>query len=251
MPDLLDAGLPAPVQGGFTTRRHGASAASWAAANLALHVQDDPGAVAANRLQLATALGVRVGALAFARQVHGNRVAVVGRSGPVPSGDAGHELPAVDALVTTEPGTVLVMLAADCLPVLLADPVARVVAAVHAGRQGLVQGVLPATVRVMAEHGAEPRRTVAVLGPAICGRCYELPAALADEVEQAVPGSRSTTATGTAATDLAGGASGQLAEAGVTVRRIGGCTLEQPALFYSYRRDGVTGRQAAVVRLPA
>lgn len=240
---LLPAELPAPAYGVFTTRAGGCSGPPWQALDLSLRVGDDPADVAANRALLAAATGLTPAALVFAEQVHGRGVAVV--DGP---SEAAH--PGVDALVTATPGLGLVVLAADCLPVLLADPAAGVVAAAHAGRQGLAAGVLQATLAAMVELGATPAGTSAVLGPAACGGCYELPAALADEVGGQVPGSRATTRQGTASVDLTAGAAGVLAAAGVrTVRRLGGCTLEQPGLFYSYRRDGRTGRHAALVRL--
>ena len=179
-------------------------------------------------------------ALVFADQVHGTSVAVVQapRDEPV----AG-----TDALVTTTPGLGLVVMAADCLPVLLADPAAGVVAAAHAGRAGLAAGVLQRTVGAMHDLGA--REISAVVGPAACGRCYELPDALAEEVGAAVPGSRSTTRAGTAAVDLTAGALRLLREAGVQASAAGGCTIEQPERFFSYRRDGRTGRHAGVVWL--
>jgi YfiH family protein len=178
----------------------------------------------------------------FADQVHGSAVAVVDAApdGPVPG---------TDALVTRTPGLGLVVMAADCLPVLLADAEAGLVAAAHAGRAGLAAGVLQRTLETMAGLGAT--RVTAVVGPAACGRCYELPAALADEVEAAVPGSRATTRTGTPSVDLAAGAVGILTRAAVDVTAVGGCTIEQPDLFFSYRRDGRTGRHAGVVWLGA
>ena len=241
-PELLDAGLPAPARGAFTTRTGGTSLAPYAGLDLALHVGDDPERVAANRAALARAVGLEPDALVFAEQVHGRGVAVV--DAPVPGPVAG-----VDALVTAQRGLGLVVLAADCLPVLLADPVAGVVAAAHAGRQGLVDGVLQAVLSEMAALGADPARTVAVLGPAVCGRCYEVPEAMAAAVEAVVPGSRGATARGTASVDLTAGAQALLADAGVTqVSRVGGGTLEQPQL-YSYRRDGRTGRHGALAVL--
>ena len=158
----------------------------------------------------------------------------------------------MDALVTVTPGLGLAVLAADCLPVLLADVTAGVVAAAHAGRQGLAGGVLQATLAGMRELGALPEQTHAVLGPAVCGACYELPATLADEVGRLVPGSRTTTGQGAPSVDLRAGAAALLRAAGVgRVTHAGGCTVEQPSRFYSYRRDGVTGRHAGVVRLRA
>jgi hypothetical protein len=244
-PSLLDAGLPGAARGLFTTRIGGISPPPWAEFNLARHVQDEPARVNANRRLLANDLGVPPDRLAFAEQVHGAGVVIVdepqpGRPSPFPG---------VDALATTIPGVALVVLAADCLPVLLADPVAGVIAAAHAGRQGLLAGVLPATVRAMIELGAEPARMAAVLGPAVCGRCYELPAELADRVGAGVPGSRSTSRRGKPSVDLAAGARAQLMAAGLgVVRDVGRCTLEDEQLF-SYRREGRTGRHAGAVVL--
>ena len=194
--------------------------------------------MAANREAVRRQTGVD--ALVFADQVHGTQVAVV--DGPL-DGPA----PATDALVTATPRLGLVVMAADCLPVLLADASAGVVAAAHAGRAGLAAGVLQRTLEQMAALGA--RDISAVIGPAACGRCYELPEELADEVGAAVPGSRATTRTGTASVDLTAGATALLQAGGVAVTAVGGCTIEQPGLFFSYRRDGRTGRHAGVVWL--
>lgn len=243
---LLPAGLPRPAVGAFTTRAGGTSAPPYDALDLALHVGDQPAQVLANRGLLAAAAGLDPDGLVFAEQVHGPGVAVVDRT------DAGRTagLPGVDALVTATPGLGLVVLAADCLPVLLADPVAAVVAVAHAGRQGLVSGVLQETVAAMAGLGATPAATRAVLGPAACGRCYEVPPEMAAEVEAAVPGSRATTRTGTASVDLIAGARAVLTGAGLAdVRTAGGCTIEQPDLLFSYRRDGRTGRHAGIAWL--
>lgn len=245
---LLDAGLPPPARGAFTTRAGGVSAPPWDALNLALHVDDEPRRVLANRDLLARAAGLPADRLVHAQQVHGagvvrvDRASSRGRTGGV----AG-----VDALVTTERGLGLVVLAADCLPVLLADPVAGVVAAAHAGRQGLVAGVLQATVAAMVAAGADPARATAVLGPAAGACCYEVPAAMAADVGAAVPGSRSRTRRGTDAVDLRTGAAGVLVAVGVgRVDHHEACTIED-ARFYSHRRDGVTGRHAGLVWLQA
>jgi YfiH family protein len=126
-----------------------------------------------------------------------------------------------------------------------------VVAAAHAGRRGLAAGVLTRTLAAMVELGADPGRVEAALGPAAGGCCYEVPAAMRDDVEAAVPGSAATTTWGTPALDLRAGAGQQLAALGVRdVRVVGGCTIEDPTL-YSFRRDRVTGRFAGVVVCPA
>jgi YfiH family protein len=253
---VLDAGLPAPARGAFTTRYDGFSSPPYDELNLALHVGDSGERVARNRARLAAELGVR--ALAFCQQVHGSRVHVVDSAVDAVDADDAVEITTgipptgvegTDALVSAVPGVGLVVMGADCLPVLLAAPGARVVGAAHVGRGGLVGGVLGEAVAAMRAMGAED--VVAVVGPGICGRCYEVPAALADDVEAAAPGTRCTTRVGTAGVDLLAGARGQLERLGVPVTSVGGCTLEQPERFYSYRRDGVTGRHAGVVWLEA
>lgn len=247
MLDLLPAGLPAPAYGAFTTRPGGVSLPPYDALNLALHVDDEWDRVLANRDLVAAAVGQARGTLAYAQQVHGTRVAIVER---LSSAARDRGIGGVDALVTAVPGLALAVLAADCLPVLLADPVAGVVAVAHAGRRGLAGGVLQETLAAMAGLGATPGDTTAVLGPAACGRCYELPEALAEQVAAAVPGSRATTRLGKASVDLAAGADRLLRAAGVVaVTAVGGCTIEQPDRFFSYRRDGVTGRHGGLVRL--
>lgn len=209
----------------------------YASFNLGAHVGDRPEAVAANRERLAAGVGLPADRLVWMEQVHGRTVAVVDTGGPVP---------ATDALVTAEPGLAVVVLVADCVPVLLADPVARVVGAVHAGRVGAGVGVLSAAVEAMARLGARTERMQVLLGPSACGQCYEVPAQMQAEVAAHLPGSACQTHRGTAGLDLRAGLWRQLVDAGVT--RIGvdpRCTIEDPAL-YSYRRDGTTGRLAAL-----
>jgi copper oxidase (laccase) domain-containing protein len=118
------------------------------------------------------------------------------------------------------------------------------VAAVHAGRPGLVAGVVPAAVAAMRGLGAD---TIdAVVGPSVCGRCYEVPEAMRSDVAAVVPVAATVSWSGTPAVDVAAGVVTQLREAGVTVRWVPGCTRERPDL-YSYRREASTGRFAGVV----
>ncbi len=169
-------------------------------------------------------------------QVHGTRVVEAG-GGPRQE---------CDALVTDRPDVVLMVRVADCVPVLLADPTAGVVGAAHAGRRGMADGVVAATLAHMRELGA--REVHAWLGPSICGRCYEVPAALQAQVAQVEPASASTTAWGTPALDVAAGVRAQLVRAEVAVSEVSHCTLESPSL-HSYRRDGErAGRLAGVIR---
>ncbi len=225
-----------------TTRAGGRSAPPYASFNLSDRVGDEPAAVAANRIRLATAVGVAPESLVFLRQVHGSTVHTIDRpplDGPPPG----------DGLVTASPGLALVVLAADCVPVLLADPVAGVIGVAHAGRLGAAAGVVPATVRAMAALGAEPARIDALLGPAICGACYEVPAAMRAEVVAALPGAATVARRGTPGLDLRAGLARQLSSAGVAaVVTDPACTAEDDR-FYSYRRDGVTGRFAGVAWL--
>ena len=214
----------------------------YARFNLSAGVGDEPSAVLANRKRVAERLGVPVIYLA---QVHGTRVATV-TAVPAPGAP---DVPDTDAAVTALPGIGIAVLAADCVPVLLADPVAGVVGAAHAGRVGAAAGVLPATLDAMAALGARRDAVDVVLGPAICGGCYEVAAAMRAEVDAALPGSAVRTRRGTPGLDLRAGLYHQLTALGVA--RIGGdprCTLESADL-YSHRGEGRTGRQAAITWL--
>ncbi len=225
-----------------TDRRGGRSRPPYDSFNLADHVGDDAADVAANRGRVGRELAVPADRIVWMQQVHGAGVAVVDRptDGPVPG---------TDALVTSAPGLVLAVLVADCVPVLLADPVAGVVAAVHAGREGVRRGVLPATLSAMAGLGARARHVSALLGPAVCGACYEVPAHMQAEVAAVAPAAAVTTRAGTPGLDLRAGLADVLGRAGVReVVHDPRCTVEDPRLF-SHRRDGVTGRQAGLVWL--
>jgi YfiH family protein len=164
-----------------TTRAGGSSRPPYDTFNLGDHVGDEPASVFANRERLATELGLGEDRLAWMEQVHGRTATVVDGTETAPA-------EATDALVTAEPGLALVVLVADCVPVLLAEPNAGVVAAVHAGRVGARVGVLPAALEAMRSAGAETHRIEALLGPAICGDCYEVPASMAAVVETLLPG---------------------------------------------------------------
>ncbi|MBC3763338.1 laccase domain-containing protein [Quadrisphaera sp. RL12-1S] len=216
-----------------TWRRTLPGGAAWALSggpDLADHTGGDAAAARAARAGLAADVGVRPDRLLVARQVHGATAALVRGpwDGPPPE---------ADALVTDVPGLALAVLVADCVPVLLADPVAGVVAVAHAGRRGMDAGVVGAAVALMAEVGAEPSRTVAVLGPSVCGRCYEVPAAMREEVAARHPVTASRTWTGTPALDVAAGVLEQLADLGVAAEQLRGCTVEDAALG-SVRRSG-------------
>ena len=226
-----------------TTRAGGVSAPPYDTFNLGDHVGDDPAAVAANRKRLASAIGLGADAVVWMNQVHGDRVVRV----EGPREDPESAVDDTDALVTTTPRLALAVVTADCVPVLMADTRAGVVAAVHAGRVGAQKGVVARAVEAMREAGAHTEDISVLLGPAVSGRNYEVPAAMADEVEAALPGSRTTTSRGTPGLDLRAGIARQLTDLGITAIDIDPrCTVDDRNLF-SHRRDAPTGRLASVV----
>jgi YfiH family protein len=225
-----------PVDLSFTDRLGGVSAVPFDSLNLAIEGDDDPEACAAN-LRIVLDDFAPGDELADLHQVHGCDVVT-------PSAGA---RPDADGIVTDRPGVVLVVRAADCVPVLLADAEARVVGAAHAGRPGLAAGVVPATLARMRDLGASV--VTAWVGPHVCGACYEVPEEMRDEVGALVPEAVATTSWGTPSLDLGAGVRAQLAAGGVSVVDAARCTRESPDL-YSYRRDGRrAGRQAGLVRI--
>jgi YfiH family protein len=221
-----------------TTRAGGVSAPPFDTFNLGDHVGDDPAAVAANRKRLGAALGLD--AVVWMNQVHGDHVVVI--DGPVHGA-----VDKTDALVTTTPRLALAVVTADCVPVLMGDARAGVVAAVHAGRVGAQKGVVARTVEAMVSAGAHTDDISALLGPAVSGRNYEVPEEMAAEVEASLPGSRTTTSRGTPGLDLRAGIARQLTALGVAAIDVDPrCTVDDRNLF-SHRRDAPTGRLASLV----
>jgi len=212
----------------FTDRRKGSSLGVYDSLNFGFHVGDDPAAVAANRALL--------GNTQFMNQVHGNDVVVIDQV-------LDHE-PTCDALITTTAGVSLAVMVADCIPLLLISE--KVVAAVHVGRAGLVNNVAIKTLEQMRALGAIDIH--AILGPSICGRCYEVPLQMQQEVVATHPASLSTTSKGTPALDLPAGLIAELIAQDLTFEASPICTQEDP-LYYSHRRDNPTGRFAGVVSL--
>ena len=231
--------LPPGVRAAVSTREGGASLPPWASFNLGRHVGDDAHAVAANRARLCAAIGAEP---VWLEQVHGCAVA---------DADCAAGVPEADAAVAHVFRRACAVMTADCLPVLFCDDDATVVAAAHAGWRGLAAGVLERTVERM---GVAPGRVRAWFGPAIGPAAFEV----GDEVRAAFVGADP----GAAAAFVTGGAPGKwladlfmlarrrLEAAGV-VRIDGGgvCTVADPTNFYSYRRDGTTGRFASLIWL--
>jgi polyphenol oxidase len=242
-PELIFPEWPAPagVHAACTTRRGGVSVGPWAGLNMGRSGGDDPAAVSENRGRVLAALKAPAEPL-WIRQVHGVRVVRMPQ-------DAGE--PEADAVYSTEPGVVCAVQAADCLPVLLCDGAGTVVAAAHAGWRGLSGGVLERTVAALP---VPPASLMAWLGPAIGPEAFEV----GEEVREAFVGAdaqaaqafRAGLAPGKHYADLWLLARQRLLRAGVSRISGGGLsTHADPARFYSYRRDGVTGRMAALIWL--
>ncbi len=196
--------------------------------NFGFHVGDEIASVTSNRATLGNAQ--------FMNQVHGNEVVLID-----------HVLdqePTCDAMVTTTAGISLVVMVADCIPLLLISK--KAVAAVHVGRAGLTNKVAIKALNVMNEQGAVDVH--AILGPSICGSCYEVPLTMQQDVIADHPKALSTTRSGTPALDLSAALIAELVAQGVSYEASPICTLEDP-LYYSYRRDNQTGRFAGVVSL--
>jgi YfiH family protein len=216
----------------FTNRHGGFSHGDYASWNLASHVGDDPADVERNREKLQE----RVGNFAIMSQVHGDNVVVIDQ---MPT-----QVPIADALITANPEIALVVMVADCIPLLLRSE--KLVAAVHVGRAGLMNSIALKTVAMMSNLGAT--QIVGSIGPAICGNCYEVPQELHDAVVAKHPLASSSTQIGTPALDLPKALIAALAEVDVPVGISAGCTLEDDNSF-SYRRNQITGRQAGVIKL--
>lgn len=225
----------------FTTRLGGVSQPPYDSLNLGAHVGDDPDAVRENRARVAAQLNLDPARFIWMDQVHSATVRVVDAA------DLGAPIPATDAVVTTDPTVVLTVMVADCVPVLLYDADAGVIAAAHAGRTGARNGVVSNTVATMVELRAKPGNITAHLGPAASGRRYELPREMAEDVEEQLPGSLTRTDHGTWGSDVRAGLARQLTTLGVgNIIMDPRCTIEDSNLF-SYRRDGKTGRQAGII----
>lgn len=218
------------------------------AGNLADHVGDDDAVVAANRARLAELIGLPEQDVVYMEQIHSPNVTEV--TTELLDELGGTPVEVTDALVTTVPGVALVVLTADCVPVLLSDEDAGVVAAVHAGRIGARNGIIARTVERMEELGATPSAVHALLGAAAAGEDYEVPESMAEDVEERLPGSRTTTTAGTPGLDIRAGITRQLLGLGVRAIDADPRSTITAENFFSYRREGATGRQAAVVWMP-
>ena len=216
----------------FTNRHGGFSHGDYASWNLASHVGDNPDNVVLNRKKLRE----HVGDFVIMSQVHGDTIVVIDS---VPA-----EVPVADALITGNSDLALVVMVADCIPLLLRSE--SLVAAVHVGRAGLMNSIALNTAAKMRELGAI--EISGTIGPAICGSCYEVPQELHEQVIASHPLASSKTRIGTPALDLPTALIAELKKVDITVSNSGGCTLEDENSF-SFRRNKVTGRQAGVIKL--
>lgn len=239
------------VELAFTDRHGGVSAPPYDSLNLGASSGDTPEAVEENFDRVARAFTAggepRAGApvLVPMSQVHGAEVYVVDEEHAAAAEDRPRVV--ADAMVTAVPGVLLMVRAADCVPLVIADPDRAVVGVAHAGRPGMVAGVVPNVVAALRDLGA--RDLVAWVGPHVCGGCYEVPAAMREEVAAVVPESFAQTSWGSPSVDIGAGVRAQLERDGVHVVDVSRCTIEDGDLF-SYRRQGkASGRLGGLVWL--
>lgn len=224
------------ISHGFFTRQGGVSTGIYGALNCGLGSNDDPHLVRQNRARVAQALGAGGSSVLTLHQVHSATALVV--DAPFAPG----KLPRADALVTRTPGLVIGALAADCTPVLFADPEARIVAAAHAGWRGALGGILEAAIEAMIGIGASRRHIRAAIGPCINQSAYEVGPEFEAEFLSADPGNGrffARPATGARARfDLPGYVEHRLSRTGIgAVERRSFCSYENESRFFSYRRS--------------
>ncbi len=246
----------------FSTRAGGVSDAPYASLDLAAHTGDDPTRVDENRRRLLQALGLDPARLVTAEQVHGDTIARVtdadaGRGARAAKGRP--PVPGTDALLTSATGAPLLLMYADCVPVILvAESPRRAVAVVHAGWKGALTGLPGSAAARLAEFaGTEPASLAAYIGPHVCGAHYVVSADLAGAFHDrfaSVNHSVSIRSATEARVDLEAAVRASLQESGMTDERVLAlrkCTVEEPELFYSYRAEGVTGRHGALAAIRA
>jgi YfiH family protein len=212
----------------FTDRRGGESLGVYESLNLALHVGDDPAVVNSNR--------EKIGSAQFMNQIHGDHIEIID--------EIRLAIPTCDGLITKSPNLSLAVMVADCIPLLLVSQ--EVVGAVHVGRAGLVNRIALKAIHMMRSMGAIEIH--AVLGPSICGSCYEVPFQMQQDVIADHPRAFATTRKGTPGLDLPKALIADLIAAGVSYEASTICTFEDE-MYFSHRRQNPTGRFAGVITL--
>lgn len=243
-----------PLPHGFLGREGGVSTGIHAGLNVGLGSDDDRAALAENRRRVVAAIAPGFD-LVTVHQVHSADAVTVAHA------IADDARPHADALVTDRPGLLLGILTADCVPVLMADAQAGVVAAAHAGWKGALSGITDSSLSAMEALGADRDRIVAAIGPCIARASYEVDAAFAQRFEADDPANERFFAAGRRAGhfqfDIEAYVAHRLAAAGLsTVIALGEDTYAQEARFFSFRRathrsEPGYGRQVALIGLPA
>ena len=232
----------------FTTRHGGVSNAPYNTHNLAFHVGDDPDTVNTNHLRLAQELDYDVNHLIHMRQIHSDKIIVINDS---------HRFdnpPECDAVITNRQNSPLMVMTADCTPVLLFDLKKKVIAAVHAGRSGAVQAIVSKTIAAMqSEFGSESADIIAVLGPSIHNCCYEIGKTVASDAQKKGFGYAVSVREKRYYLDVNTILRQQLKASGISevhTQELHLCTSCEKDTFFSYRAEKqVTGRMAAVILL--
>ncbi len=248
---IITADALVPLRHGFFTRRGGASSGVFSGLNCGFGSTDQAEVVAINRARVAEALDVAPDRLANVHQVHSADVVTISEPLATPP-------PEADALVSATPGLALAVLTADCQPVLFADRNAGVIGAAHAGWKGALNGILEATLEAMEKLGARRADTVAVIGPTISQRAYEVGQEFLDCFMEADPDYVRFFANGNGGRyqfDLPGFGLARLRQAGIGAANwTGHCTYQDREQFYSYRRsvhenEADYGRLISAIRL--
>ncbi len=235
----------------FSGRRGGVSTGAFSEANISGSVGDDIACVLANRRMMMERLGLSGRPLVSVRQAHGADVVMVTGAALAPGPPEMRVLPAIaDGMVTRDDDLVLMVGAADCAPVLFADPDRRVIGALHIGWRGLLRGAAERMAEALADAGAHLQATCVRVGPAIGPCCLSVSEEVRREVAGRHPGAVGTTTDGDPAVDLRSGVVEALRRAGLAdITVTGGCTGHGVEEYFSARRDGRTGMQAGVVAL--
>lgn len=244
------------VAHGFSSRPGGLSAPPYESLNLGFHVNDSDTHVLTNRERFTQSFGMELDSVVCAEQVHGNKVAVVTKS-DAGSGSAAFSgsIPGTDALITNSPGIPLMLFFADCVPLFILDPVNKAIGLAHAGWKGTALKIGAETLRVMTDtFGTDPNQCIAAIGPSIEGCCYNVSQEVAQRILEASGDERVVVNTNQdlSRINLKLANRSILVNAGIPETNIAVsdlCTACNPEHFFSYRRDGVTGRMAAVMML--
>ena len=229
------------IRHAFSSRSGGVSEPPYNSLNVAYHVGDRPADIMTNHKLLANAVGYDFKKLVFMNQIHSNEVVIID--------EESFEVPSCDALVTDLPNTPLMVMSADCAPLLMADGTRGVIAAIHTGRVGAFGNIVTNVIRTMQEHyGCEPDNIEVAAGPRICASCYEVSQ---KEIDEAV-GLGYSFACNQRHLDIDAVLKHQLLECGIQEEHIDFlpyCTKCASDEFFSYRAEGVTGRNASVIVL--